>query len=102
MEYQQFKIMVEDASKIEIGGIVYDNGTDDIIGFVSYTDNISIIEMTLFSPHDEIHMPKICFDKLETVDFKSIFERCKLLMRDNILEYWENGEILEVEFTSNQ
>ena len=86
---QQYKIMMENVRKAQIGGLVYDiDGNNSVIGFISGTDNKLYVEFTLFKPILLSKLPEYVYDVFPKVDAIDVFNRCSPYMNADMIEYW--------------
>lgn len=90
---QQYKILVDgDVPSGEIGQFIFLNGNTEIAaGFVSNTDGLTFIQVTLFDPVDAELLPSTIFEALVKVDAMAVFDSLADDMSEYVLKAWSEA-----------
>ena len=70
---QQYRRVMSHPLRRDIGQFVLKEGTNHVIGFVSGTDGILYIEVTLFAPADKDSFTFNIFHTVTEVDWEDVF-----------------------------
>jgi hypothetical protein len=93
MKVQQYRIESKGEgdyfAHARVGQMVHaGDGTQMIVGFVSRTNELTYIEITLFDPVFRKMLPENIIPLEEKVDWHEVFDRVALEMSDTMKQKW--------------